>query len=449
MSKLNLILIHSHDTGRAIQPYGWPVETPHLQEFAERSTVFRRCFSAAPTCSPSRAAMLTGVSAHASGMLGLAHLGWKLTEPKQHVASIMAHNGYRTALCGVHHESCEPFASVEDLQYHHLFNAKGTEGYANRSWKTVTCANEFIENTQEPFFLNVGLQETHRGFCKLESMDETKYIQPPMWLPDTPETRIDMARFRRSVKLLDQKIGSILDTLKRTGKWDQSVVIITTDHGMAYPWAKTTCSDQGLSVLFMVRHPKRGHGVVRDELISHLDVLPTIQAFLDLEIDHSLDGHSLEPLFSDREQPWDRPYVFSEQNFHTSYEPIRTVRNDRYRYTKRFDVPGARIPNHLCGSESRDFYLEQGWADGPAWEEEELYDCFEDPMCKQNLIHQVQLSGVKTELRSALHTWQTETQDPILSGSIIPTDGAIISDRRALTSEEAIIYDAEKPHNFC
>ncbi|MFN5934562.1 MAG: sulfatase-like hydrolase/transferase, partial [Roseiflexaceae bacterium] len=70
--KPNIIYVHSHDTGRYIQPYGHAVPTPNLQRFAEQGVVFRNAFSVAPNCSPSRSALVTGHAPHCNGMNGLA-----------------------------------------------------------------------------------------------------------------------------------------------------------------------------------------------------------------------------------------------------------------------------------------------------------------------------------------------------------------------------------------
>ena len=86
MKAPNIIYIHSHDTGRYVQPYGHAIATPHIQKLAEQGILFRQAFCAAPTCSPSRAALLTGQSAHSSGMLGLAHRGFSLHDERQHLA---------------------------------------------------------------------------------------------------------------------------------------------------------------------------------------------------------------------------------------------------------------------------------------------------------------------------------------------------------------------------
>ena len=100
---MNIIYLHSHDTGRYLQPYGHAVPAPNLQALAEEGVLFRKVFNAAPTCSPSRACLLTGQSAHSCGQLGLANRGFYLAHPEHHLANFLAGHGYRTALCGIQH----------------------------------------------------------------------------------------------------------------------------------------------------------------------------------------------------------------------------------------------------------------------------------------------------------------------------------------------------------
>ena len=99
----NILYLHSHDTGRYVQPYGYAVDTPNYQRLAEDGILFRNAFSAAPTCSPSRAALLTGQCPHSAGMIGLAHRGFTLHDPSQHLATTLRDHGYRTILAGVQH----------------------------------------------------------------------------------------------------------------------------------------------------------------------------------------------------------------------------------------------------------------------------------------------------------------------------------------------------------
>ena len=94
----NVLYLHSHDTGRYVQPYGYPVPTPNIQHMADQGVLFRQAFCAAPVCSGSRAALLTGQCTHATGMLGLAHRGYRLYHPERHIVNVLRDAGYWTGL---------------------------------------------------------------------------------------------------------------------------------------------------------------------------------------------------------------------------------------------------------------------------------------------------------------------------------------------------------------
>lgn len=102
---MNFIYIHTHDSGREMEPYGAGAHNPSLMKLAEESIMFRNAHCVAPTCSPSRAAMLTGMTAHNSGMYGLAHRGFSLNDYSQHLVQYLGRNGFYTALIGVQHEA--------------------------------------------------------------------------------------------------------------------------------------------------------------------------------------------------------------------------------------------------------------------------------------------------------------------------------------------------------
>src|SRR5580658_10425869 len=103
----NIVYVHSHDSGRYLQPYGQSVPTPNLQQLAQEGILFRKAFSAAPTCSPSRAALLTGLNPHSSGMLGLAHRGFSLNDYGQHIVHTLKPAGYTSVLAGLQHVAKE------------------------------------------------------------------------------------------------------------------------------------------------------------------------------------------------------------------------------------------------------------------------------------------------------------------------------------------------------
>src|SRR3954469_15680220 len=100
----NIVYLHSHDTGRHVEPYGHPVPTPNIRRLAEEGVLYRQAFSAAPVCSPSRAALLTG----GDRLLGLAHRGWRLSEPEHHIVHTLRGAGYRSVLVGEQHVTPDP-----------------------------------------------------------------------------------------------------------------------------------------------------------------------------------------------------------------------------------------------------------------------------------------------------------------------------------------------------
>jgi len=112
---MNIIYMHTHDTGRFIEPYGHGIPTPHLKQMADEGTLFRQAYNAGPTCSPSRAGLVTGLCAHSSGMTGLAHRGFALADYSQHMASYFSSQGFETVLSGVQHEAS--YKRVDELGY--------------------------------------------------------------------------------------------------------------------------------------------------------------------------------------------------------------------------------------------------------------------------------------------------------------------------------------------
>src|ERR1700676_90282 len=107
-AKPNIIYLHSHDSGRYLQPFGHAVPTPNLQRLSSEGVLFRRSFSAAPTCSPSRSALLTGQCPHRNGMLGLAHRGFSMHDYKRHIVHTLRDAGYVSVLAGLQHVAPKP-----------------------------------------------------------------------------------------------------------------------------------------------------------------------------------------------------------------------------------------------------------------------------------------------------------------------------------------------------
>ena len=251
MDRPNILYLHSHDTGRYIQPYGHAVATPCLQKLAEEGVLFRQNFCVTPTCSPSRAALLTGCYPHENGMTGLAHRGYSLNDYRQHIIHTLRREGYVSVLAGVQHIA-SPTAEEEAWQVIGYDTCIDGDQYEQQ-------VASFLERPpKSPFFLTVGFHETHREFpARQDSAENPNYCLPPSPLPDTPETREDMARYKASARELDRKMGIVLDALDRSGLADNTLVICTTDHGIAFPRMKCNLHDSGIGTTLIMRGCRR------------------------------------------------------------------------------------------------------------------------------------------------------------------------------------------------
>src|SRR5690349_19997091 len=252
MARPNIVYLHSHDTGRHIQPYGHQVPTPNIQRLADQGLLFRQAFAAAPVCSGSRAALLTGEYSHTNGMLGLAHRGYRLADYDHHLVHTLRQAGYTSVLIGEQHLSSDP----HDIGYDRVCEIDSTHA----SKIAPAAAQVLAEGVEAPFFLSVGFFETHRDYCEASSVRDALYSAPPPNLPDTPQTRLDAAAYMAIARLLDQGVGAAMNALDEHDLSEDTLVILTTDHGLAFPGHYSTLTDRGIRVLLITRGPGGFHG---------------------------------------------------------------------------------------------------------------------------------------------------------------------------------------------
>ncbi len=427
MALPNILYIHSHDTGRYIRPCGHAVPTPNLQRLAEGGMLFRQAFCTNPTCSPSRASLVTGRWPHSNGMLGLAHRGFRLNDYGRHVVQFLKGHGYSTALSSAGAQHVIKKGEQEIIGYDVIFDPEfpGTKD-------TVEEVDRFLEDPPRPFFLSIGFGDTHRSFPEpARDAPETdpRYARPPDPLPDTPETRRDMAAFNTAARRQDARMGAILGLLEEHGLVEDTLVVCTTDHGIAFPRMKCNLQEGGIGVFLILSGPGVPAGRITDALVSHVDLFPTLCGLLDVEAPDWLQGVSLMPLLRGQTDQV-REEVLAEVNYHAAYEPMRAVRTKRWKYIRRFEErDGPVLPNCDEGP-SKDLWLEHGWAErAPAMEQ--LYDLVFDPHETHNLADDPAHGGVLEEMRQRLDRWMEETEDPLRKGFVEAPEGARVTDTDA------------------
>jgi N-sulfoglucosamine sulfohydrolase len=434
MDRPNIIYLHSHDTGRYVQPYGHQIPTPNIQRLADQGLLFRQAFCAAPTCSGSRACLLTGQWAHVNGMTGLAHRGWTLNDYGRHIVHPLREAGYWSALIGEQHVSEDP--SV--LGYDHVVDVGTT-----RVHSIAPAALQLLRSRpREPFFLSIGFFETHREFFEPSSVRDALYGAPPAHLPDTPETRSDMASFKASARSLDQGVGAVLHGLDELGLVDNTILVLTTDHGLPFPGAKATLSDRGLGVLLIIRGPGGflgGH--VTDALVSHVDIYPTLCELAGAPLPGGLAGSSLLPI-ARNEAPEIRDELFAELTYHVAYDPQRAIRTKRHKYIEHFGDRLQPVLPNVDDSPSKDLLVAAGWG-ARERPREELYDLLMDPGEMRNLAGDPALADVRAGLSRRLREWMADTADPLLDGPVPVPPGGVVNDPAGLSPSEPHLVEID------
>jgi N-sulfoglucosamine sulfohydrolase len=429
MNRPNIIYIHSHDTGRYVQPYGHAVPTPNIQRLAEEGVLFRQAFCANPTCSPSRACLLTGQAAHSCGMTGLVNRGWTLPRPEELLPRLLQKNGYHTARAGIQHV-------VKDQDEGGFDRILPQE----RQGRPDVLAAEFLAAAPPaPFFLDVGFTETHRqneGFAAQpagEAPTDPRYVKPPAPLPDNETTRRDMALYIDAARTLDDCMGRVFDAVDRAGLKDNTLIVCTTDHGIAFPRMKCNLTDHGTGVMLIMRGPGGfTGGRALDALVSQVDLYPTLCELAGIDRPIFLQGNSLLPLVQD-EASQVRDEVFAELNFHAAYEPQRMARTARWKYIRRYDGRATTSLANCDDGLSKNLLLEAGWRQMPL-AAERLYDLVFDPHEANNLAADTAHSEVLQQMRQRLDGWMARTDDPLCSGpTVIPPAAAVVNDPDSLS----------------
>ena len=476
----NILYLHSHDTGVDIAPYGYEVHTPVLQAFAERGARFTRAFSVAPTCSPSRAGLLTGRYPHEVGMTGLAHRGFVWDDYRRHLVKWLSSFGYTTALCGVQHvaprrtmlgydeyldgsDGRDYFGvpGLDPVSYDRANAQRAAEWISKRADGSAQDRPARFAAPQadpagsshvgrphaEPWFLSVGLLATHRPF---PGADEVTTAEA------------DRTAYRRSAEEMDRAVGTVLDAVERSGLWESTVVLYTTDHGTPFPGYKGELRDAGTRVALVLWVPPgvpgaESAGKTYDQLVSQIDLFPTILelagegerrgdaegAARDGSAQHAVGvsgpataaaeprdaaapwaARSIVPLLSGR-SPAVRDTVYAESNYHAAYEPARTVRTDLYRLIIRPPAGLSRAPANVDDCPEK----EQLRSTGRLTEDHplvELYDLTVDPGETINRAEDARYAAVREELERRIADWMHGTCDPLLSGVVEAPPGATV-----------------------
>ena len=297
----NIIFFITDDESPTLGCYGDPVaKTPAIDALAEDGTVFLNAFATTASCSASRSVVMSGLHNHANGQYGHQHAFHKFSSYFNVIGLSLPRNlakaGYRTGHIGKYHVAPEKVFRFETY----------LKGNPRNAVQMAQQAREFISaESDQPFFLYFATSDPHRGGgqdkssknklkpdlfgnkADRQSHDGVKevFYEPaqvpiPAFLPDTSETREELAQYYQSVSRIDQGVARLIEILKENGLYEKTLIVFTSDHGMAFAGGKTTVYEGGLRVPFVVRNPyEKKRGVRHQALISHIDITPTLLDF--------------------------------------------------------------------------------------------------------------------------------------------------------------------------
>jgi len=426
----SIVVFHCHDLGQFLHCYGVKtVQTPNFDRFAEQGVRFARSFCTQPGCSPSRASLFTGRYPHNNGVMGLTHanFAWDLRPEEKHLAQFLKEAGYATVAVGVIHETR---SGAKRCGYDkHINKVKAAEG--------TTAMIEQLKRLaagKQPFYLYAGFIEPHRlpypkgpdhpdgghGFPGPHlKPDASLGVDVPGFLRDTPGTREELAGLQGAVRHVDEQFGRCLQAIQELGLEKNTLVIATTDHGIAMPRAKCSVYEPGLQVALLLRYAGRKGwygGVVRTEMISNIDVLPTILEFVGVPVPANVQGRSFAPLLDGR------PYtpnaaIFGELTYHGYYDPQRSVRTETHKLIANFSTARAFHDPSQQWRPKSDTVVPQNPASA-FHPHLELYDLTRDPWEQVNLAGRPESAAIQSELARLLYQHMVETADPLLGGAV-------------------------------
>jgi N-sulfoglucosamine sulfohydrolase len=401
------------------------IRTPHLDALAQQSMRFTKAFAASPTCSPSRAAMYTGLFPAHNGTMG-NHTDCK---PTIHaLPGYLKAFGYRVVLGNKGDVRPPKVFNFENLNATLPKNPNQLRIYRAEGLDTAAVdkflASHAKEHPDQPLCLIVGDSCPHVVWEQNKIYDPSQLPIPPNMV-DTPTTRAGLANYYQDITTMDRHVGDVLASLKKYGYEQNTLFVYTTDQGPEWPHCKWTLYDTGLRVPLIARWPgKIAAGSVCDALLSLIDMTPT---FVDVgggQPPADIDGRSFLPVLLGKAKTFrETVYATHTGDKDMNMFPQRCVRDERYKYilnlnpertwTTHFTkVPG--IPNSHKGI--WDTWVEKAATDPNAAKlmnilehhpAEELYDTQSDPYELSNLAGKPELKPVLEKLRHDLQQWRT------------------------------------------
>lgn len=413
------------------------IKTPGLDALAREGVRFTSAFCTTASCAASRSVILSGLYSHANGMYGHSHAchHFSCFDNFKSLPVRLSEAGYRTASAGKYHVAPEPVFHFDEY-----IRGPSPREMADKTRRILA------DESGSPFFLYFCTHEPHRPFQRggADPIDPADVIVPP-YLPDIPECREELAQYYMSTQRADSGLVRLMELLKETGRWDDTLIVYISDNGIAFPGAKTTLYEPGMGLPCVMRNPfAEKKGVANSAMITWADITPTILDFAGvlsaddfappvelpeplrfndrIPTNTKLHGRSVLPVL-DEESPhgWDE--IYASHTFHEiyMYYPMRVVRERLFKLI-------WNIAHELEYPFASDLYAAKTWQavlkrEMPRYgkrtvaaylhrAEFELYDLEADPHEVVNLAIDPEYAFELERLKKKLMKFQYRTGDP-------------------------------------
>ena len=424
----NFLLIIADDvTYNDLPAYGGAnIQTPNIDRLAAEGLTFDRAYLSMAMCNPCRTELYTGLYPVRNGS------SWNHSAARagtKSVVDLLGNHGYRVGLSGKKHVS--PDAS---------FAFESVPGVTNQRKPAAlppfdtSALQEFMAREEGPFLLVTAFHEAHAPWTvgQPEKFDLGQLALPEN-LADTPRTREQFAQYLAEIEVWDWEVGRVLQALDDSGKAANTVVLLTSEQGSAFPGNKWTNWNTGVHTALIVRWP----GVIEAgrrtaALVQYADVVPTLLAASGADQDGTLDGSSFLPVLTGTASTH-REYVYLMHNNVPEGPPypIRSVVDAKWHYIRNLRPGRLFFEKHMMGGFRPNWFWESWLAStGPSDDTsinsravdllqrflrrpaEQLYDVAADPYEMKDLSQDPSLTGVRERLATEVDRWMRSQGDP-------------------------------------
>lgn len=441
----NILFIIADDWGNGhygLNEESW-LKTPAFNRVAREGVTFTNCFTSNPKCCPSRASLLTGRNS------------WQLKEAVNHFTifpsefpvfpTLLEEAGYFSGMTGKgwgpgDYKSTGWPHNPAGREYQKHTLKPPHRGISNNDY--ARNFEDFLEKkpADKPFCFWLGTHEPHRAYeegAGLRAGRDPSAVKLPKYYPDNRVISSDMLDYALEVEWFDQHVGRVIQKLETIGELDNTLIVITSDHGMPFPRVKGQIYEHSYHIPMAVRWGKRvPGGRVIEDFINFRDVAPTFMEAAGVKPPASMTGKSFVDVITsgkagvvdatrnvmligkerhDLGRPYDQGY------------PVRAIRTPEYLYVRnyypdRWPAGNPETGYRNCdGSPTKDFllggfdkYYRMSFGKRPV---EELYLIRTDPDCVNNLATNLQYARTMRELRNRMEDMLRKEGDPRLTGN--------------------------------